>query len=834
MYVRVRLSSDTSFADISPFFQSRSFTNVSTAAFPDTSKNSTTNSLTSPWEKNIWAFNSGLGNGDTKTDASKLRDFGAHGSARQLTEDKKSGSGVLLEGSHPTNSTWGFRAESNNRSFSSNRYSDLAQTRPNATFGSQQPGISPTESISPTSARPPVINLTSNDFKSRMASSAFPGHESDPPTLYTKFNATAPPVDSPRASVSPTETRKSTWSMSAATSRDPSQPPSRHSNQEPAFPDPTPNTRFTPSSTRTHSLSSQRNANSFQNGVDQLLPQFGQMSLGQNGHAAALRKASEPWSGQMSQRTAQVASRFNSLPSNEKQNLEENDTLSLSYLASDDYGSTQPPAFPRFSTIQFGQSPATADFRPTQQFTTSGASPRAYDFPNGVKSQNEWPAYADEIALSRELGGLSEQQALLDPRVQHMLALRSAYPAALLTPYALPNGIQPGLPAPYLSMYPMGVTGLENGMSSREDFVSDGVQSTKLYDFKNAGKNNKRWELSDIFDHIAEFAGDQYGSRFIQTKLETANSDEKERVFREIEPNAIPLMQDVFGNYVIQKFFDHGHQDHKKMLANKMRGQVLCLSLQMYGCRVVQKALEHILVEQQAALVGELENHVLKCVKDQNGNHVIQKAIERCAPETIGFIYQAFLGQVQHLSLHPYGCRVIQRCLERPEWFPSKPRILSELHDSMQQGMIADQYGNYVVQHVVQKGSPMDKNHVFRIVLQGLEGYSKHKFASNVVEKCIEYSDDTWRRNVANELTAADQRRSEGDTTLVSMIKDNFGNYVIRESFHESLSFVNTDSPSQKSSSTSSATKTTSSSPAISPSQSPTPNATDAANKSPQ
>jgi hypothetical protein len=364
---------------------------------------------------------------------------------------------------------------------------------------------------------------------------------------------------------------------------------------------------------------------------------------------------------------------------------------------------------------------------------------------------------------------------------QQMLAMRNSYQGAMFNPYALQNTMQANGQASYIPMYPMGVPGLDNNMSHRESLVSDGVQSTKLYEFKNAGKNNKRWELSDIFDHIAEFAGDQYGSRFIQTKLETANSDEKERVFREIEPNAIPLMTDVFGNYVIQKFFDHGHQEHKKLLASKMRGQVLNLSLQMYGCRVVQKALEHILVEQQTALVCELENHVMKCIKDQNGNHVIQKAIERCNPDSIKFIYAAFLGEVQHLSLHPYGCRVIQRCLERPEHFQAKPMILRELHDSMQTGMIADQYGNYVVQHVVQKGSPEDKLQVFKIVISGLEGYSKHKYASNVVEKCIEYSNDVWRREVVNTLTTADRLRSEGDTTLVSMIKDNFGNYVIRE-----------------------------------------------------
>ncbi len=51
--------------------------------------------------------------------------------------------------------------------------------------------------------------------------------------------------------------------------------------------------------------------------------------------------------------------------------------------------------------------------------------------------------------------------------------------------------------------------------------------------------------------HITEFSGDQHGSRFIQQKLETASSEEKQKVFGEIVPNSIKqLIQDVFGNYV--------------------------------------------------------------------------------------------------------------------------------------------------------------------------------------------------------------------------------------------------------------------------------------------
>jgi len=114
-------------------------------------------------------------------------------------------------------------------------------------------------------------------------------------------------------------------------------------------------------------------------------------------------------------------------------------------------------------------------------------------------------------------------------------------------------------------------------------------RSALLEEFKTNSKGSRKYELKDIQNHIVEFSGDQHGSRFIQQKLETANSDEKQSVFVEILENAQQLMRDVFGNYVIQKFFEHGDMIQKKTLASRMQGNVLDLSKQMYGCRVVQK-----------------------------------------------------------------------------------------------------------------------------------------------------------------------------------------------------------------------------------------------------
>eukprot|EP00253_Pinus_taeda_P030777 PITA_30777 len=122
----------------------------------------------------------------------------------------------------------------------------------------------------------------------------------------------------------------------------------------------------------------------------------------------------------------------------------------------------------------------------------------------------------------------------------------------------------------------------ENGVN-----MEDAYGSSLLEEFKNS--KTRCFELSEIAGHVAVFSSDQYGSRFIQQKLETATVEEKNMVFQEIFPQALTLMTDVFGNYVIQKFFEHGTASQRKDLANQLSGHILALSLQMYGCRVIQK-----------------------------------------------------------------------------------------------------------------------------------------------------------------------------------------------------------------------------------------------------
>ncbi|CAH9103899.1 unnamed protein product [Cuscuta epithymum] len=361
------------------------------------------------------------------------------------------------------------------------------------------------------------------------------------------------------------------------------------------------------------------------------------------------------------------------------------------------------------------------------------------------------------------------------------LGISMPYPGSPLAGCILPNSpFGPGSPVRYGGRNVHFASGMRNvSVGVMEDWLSDaasylGQRASLLDDFKN--NKAKCFELSEIEGHVVEFSADQYGSRFIQQKLETATVEEKNMVFHEILPHALNLMTDVFGNYVVQKFFEHGSPSQIRDLADKLSGHVLTLSLQMYGCRVIQKAIEVVDLDQKKKMVAELDGHIMRCVRDQNGNHVIQKCIE-CVPEdAIQFVVTTFYDQVMTLSTHPYGCRVIQRVLEHCHSPETQSIIMHEVLQSV--SMLAqDQYGNYVVQHVLEHGKPEERSSVINKLKGQIVQMSQQKFASNVVEKCLTFGTPEERQTLVNEMLGS----PDENEPLQIMMKDQFANYVVQK-----------------------------------------------------
>ena len=328
--------------------------------------------------------------------------------------------------------------------------------------------------------------------------------------------------------------------------------------------------------------------------------------------------------------------------------------------------------------------------------------------------------------------------------------------------------------------------------------------SALLDEFKREGKGrSSEWRVHNVSGHILAFCKDQQGSRFIQLRLEaTPNADgtgsggdsagslisEKQLVLDEILPHAAVLCNDVFGNYVIQKMFEHGTPAMRSRLGQVVTEGGVHLSTAMYGCRVVQKALQFLDDKGLVKLMSKFEGEVERLIHDQNGNHVIQKCIEVVCSKAVArndegltklidFIVNAVLLNLSGLACHGYGCRVVQRMLEHCVG-RQKQKALEVIHRDMPT-LVDDQFGNYVIQHVLQYGRQEDKNSILQLVLQrGVLHVSKQKFASNVVEKILVFGDGNQKATLVSEML---KNTPQGESVLLCMVRDAFANYVVQK-----------------------------------------------------
>ena len=81
--------------------------------------------------------------------------------------------------------------------------------------------------------------------------------------------------------------------------------------------------------------------------------------------------------------------------------------------------------------------------------------------------------------------------------------------------------------------------------------------------------------------------------------------------------------------------------------------------------------------------------------------------------------------------------------------------------------LLLDQYGNYVIQHVLDHGETANKSRIVSRIEGRVLMLSQHKFASNVVEKCVSNASTEERSRLICEVC-------QDDSFLGAMIKAGF------------------------------------------------------------
>eukprot|EP00927_Polykrikos_kofoidii_P066355 TRINITY_DN61972_c0_g1_i1.p1 TRINITY_DN61972_c0_g1~~TRINITY_DN61972_c0_g1_i1.p1 ORF type:complete len:598 (-),score=75.76 TRINITY_DN61972_c0_g1_i1:167-1960(-) len=288
--------------------------------------------------------------------------------------------------------------------------------------------------------------------------------------------------------------------------------------------------------------------------------------------------------------------------------------------------------------------------------------------------------------------------------------------------------------------------------------------------------------LEEVLPRLVRFAQEQEGSRFLQQRLEQADSHERDQIFEAVSPMVVKLAEDAFGNFVVQKLFQRVTDDQKKALSQRFFGDVESTSRHKYGCRVIQKALQVLPHDAKLSLARELDGHICRCVEHMHANHVIQKCVENL-PNDSGFIIDALAPTAESVATHAFGCRVLQRLLENCP-APRLQALLNRLLNCVPM-LARDPHGNYVLQSILENCQIGDVHRVIDAVSSDILWFTLEKVASNVVEKSLEAATTGRHSEFLHDARSRLMGAILGvpgdpNSPLNHMIRDKFGNFIVQ------------------------------------------------------
>ncbi|KAH6640829.1 armadillo-type protein [Chaetomium tenue] len=296
------------------------------------------------------------------------------------------------------------------------------------------------------------------------------------------------------------------------------------------------------------------------------------------------------------------------------------------------------------------------------------------------------------------------------------------------------------------------------------------IQSRRQMDSEAMARFNNL-PLEQVGGTIYSLCKDQHGCRYLQKQLENRIPDQIHMIWLETNQHVVELMTDPFGNYLCQKLLEYCNDDERTVLIQNSTSNMVTIALNQHGTRALQKMIEHVTTQVQINLIVEaLRNQVVELIQDLNGNHVIQKCLNKLSAADASFIFDAVGKHCVEVGTHRHGCCVLQRCIDHADG-AQKIWLIERITDHAVT-LVQDPFGNYVVQYIIDLNEPTFTEPLVKQFQGRIGMLSKHKFSSNVVEKCLRCAAEESRDMIVTELLTPGE--------IDRLLRDSFGNYVIQ------------------------------------------------------
>ena len=340
----------------------------------------------------------------------------------------------------------------------------------------------------------------------------------------------------------------------------------------------------------------------------------------------------------------------------------------------------------------------------------------------------------------------------------------------------------------------------EKENNEKKENINDNIMYKKKYNIPTT---------KELIRGAIIMSKEKMGSEMVQIEFRNGDEEIKQKIFNALKSEILILSTDQFGNYVIQALLYYGDEEKLNIIFETFKNKLFDLSTHTYGCRVIQtlisvlsnskkdkEKIKYILKE-----LTDLDGYLGDLFTDKNGNHVIQQIINVLDIDDLTTIFDAILKNISNIIDDKYGSRIIQAFLNKCKKEDKKDKkdkenkedkehqegkedkedqalkIINKIFEKYKDKvnyLCKNQFSNYILQYILENYTNYIEN-----INKSLQGniyiLSLDKYASNIVEKVLEYGNKEQKDEIGKELI------NNNNDCILNLSNNNYGNYVIQK-----------------------------------------------------
>lgn len=253
-----------------------------------------------------------------------------------------------------------------------------------------------------------------------------------------------------------------------------------------------------------------------------------------------------------------------------------------------------------------------------------------------------------------------------------------------------------------------------------------------------------------------------------------------------IDTNGLSFSErNTISNISISKFSNSGAPSLVVPTTNNsfdaIQGKVYETAKDQHGCRFLQRWLEmNCNTEAVQALMSEIIPHVGELMMDQYANFLLQKLFDVMPRDVRLKVAKVAAPKIASIAMTAHGTFSVQKMIETISC-PEEMEMIREALSEDVVRLVKDAHGNHVIQKVLNRFHPVDKQFIYDAVSKDCVGIATNKQGCCVLQRCLEYASPSQKSALVNHILSC----------CLEIVQDPFGNYVLQYVLDENDSKIN-------------------------------------------